>query len=85
MDIEWTGGTGIVRLGDGINAFETSIRPTSCTRADVEAATPTPERSSPWAAARHYSNGYDFDFLGQLAGPTLVTFMGRTLGAWPGC
>ena len=81
MDIEWTGGTGIVHLGDGINAFEASF----VDELHAGARRGRRQRRRPGArdrraAGKHYSDGFDIDFLAALEGPDLVTFIGRTLG-----
>ena len=81
MDIEWTAGAGVVHLGDGINAFETSFVAELHAALDVVAASEEARALVTVGGGRHYSDGFDIDFLTSLEGPDLVDFMGRTLGA----
>jgi Delta3-Delta2-enoyl-CoA isomerase len=81
MDIEWTAGTGVVHLGDGMNAFETTFVDELHAALDMVAASEDARALVTVGGGRHYSDGFDLDFLGSLEGDAVVSFMGRTLGA----
>lgn len=80
MDIDWIGETGVVRLDHGVNAFETVFVDELHAALDVVEANESARALVTVGADKHYSNGFDIDFLGSLAGPDLAAFMDRTLG-----
>jgi enoyl-CoA hydratase/carnithine racemase len=80
MDIEWMGGTGVVRLDHGVNAFETTFVEELHAALDVVEASAVARALVTVGAAKHYSNGFDIEFLGSLQGADLAAFMDRTLG-----
>ncbi len=80
MDIEWMGGAGVVRLDHGVNAFETTFVEELHAALDVVEASESARALVTVGAAKHYSNGFDIEFLGSLQGPDLAAFMDRTLG-----
>ncbi len=80
MDIDWIGEVGVVRLDHGVNAFETVFVDELHAALDVVEASESARALVTVGADKHYSNGFDIDFLGSLDGPGLAAFMGRTLG-----
>ena len=80
MDIEWVDDTGVVRLDHGANAFETTFVDELHAALDVVEASDAARALVTTGAGKHYSNGFDIEFLGSLDGPGLTEFMGRTLG-----
>ena len=80
MDIDWIGDTGVVRLDHGMNAFETVFVDELHAALDVVEANESARALITVGADKHYSNGFDIDFLGSLDGPGLATFMDRALG-----
>jgi enoyl-CoA hydratase/carnithine racemase len=80
MDIDWTGDTGVVHLDHGINAFETTFVEGLHAALDTVEANEAAGALVTIGAGKHYSNGFDIDFLGSLDEPGLTAFMGRTLG-----
>jgi enoyl-CoA hydratase/carnithine racemase len=79
MDIDWMGGTGVVRLDHGLNAFEAGFIAELHAALDVVEANEDARALVTVGADKHYSNGFDLDFLGTLDGPAMATFMARTL------
>lgn len=81
MDIEWTDGTAVLHLGDGANAFEAGfVDDLHAGLDEVEGAGPA-QALVTTGTGRHYSNGFDIEFLGSLDGLALHTFMARALDA----
>ena len=80
MDIDWIGETGVVRLDHGVNAFETVFVEELHAALDVVEANESARALVTVGADKHYSNGFDIDFLGSITGPDLKAFMDRTLG-----
>lgn len=80
MDIDWMGGTGVLRLDHGLNAFDTTFVEELHAALDVVEANEGTQALVTVGADKHYSNGFDIDFLGSLDGPGLTAFMDRALG-----
>ncbi len=80
MDIDWMGDTGVVRLDRGVNAFETTFVEELHAALDVVESNEGAGALVTVGADKHYSNGFDIDFLGSLQGAELTAFMDRTLG-----
>jgi enoyl-CoA hydratase/carnithine racemase len=80
MDIDWSGDTGVVRLDHGVNAFEAVFVDELHAALDVVEANESTRALVTVGADKHYSNGFDIEFLGTLAGSELSAFMDRTLG-----
>jgi Delta3-Delta2-enoyl-CoA isomerase len=80
MDIEWTDGTGVVLLDRGVNAFEATFVEELHAALDAVAADGSARALVTVGADKHYSNGFDIDFLGSLTGAALTAFMDRALG-----
>lgn len=79
MDIDWVDGTGVVRLDRGVNAFDNVFVDELHAAFDVVAASGDARGLVTVGSEKHYSNGFDIDFLGTLAGDELAAFMERTL------
>ena len=79
MDIDWVDGTGVVRLDRGVNAFDNDFVDELHAAFDVVAASGDARGLVTVGSEKHYSNGFDIDFLGTLAGDELAAFMERTL------
>lgn len=79
MDIDWIDDTGVVRLDHGVNAFETVFVDELHAALDVVEANEGARALVTVGADKHYSNGFDIEFLGSLDGPGLKAFMDRTL------
>jgi enoyl-CoA hydratase/carnithine racemase len=79
MDIDWVDGTGVVRLDRGVNAFDNVFVDELHAAFDVVAASGDARGMVTVGSEKHYSNGFDIDFLGTLAGDELAAFMQRTL------
>ena len=79
MDIDWVDGTGVVRLDRGVNAFDSTFVDELHAAFDVVAANEDARALVTVGSEKHYSNGFDIDFLGTLAGDDLAAFMDRTL------
>lgn len=75
MDIDWVGGAAVVRLDRGINAFDAVFVEELHAALDVVAASETATALVTTGTARHYSDGFDLDFLGALAGDDLTAFV----------
>jgi enoyl-CoA hydratase/carnithine racemase len=80
MNIDWTGGTGVLHLDHGVNAFDTTFVEELHASLDVVEANEGTRALVTVGADKHYSNGFDIEFLGSLDGPGLTTFMDRALG-----
>jgi enoyl-CoA hydratase/carnithine racemase len=80
MDIDWMDGTGVVRLDHGVNAFETDFVEKFHVALDLVEANEDARALVTIGASKHYSNGFDIEFLGSLDGPGLTAFMERALG-----
>jgi enoyl-CoA hydratase/carnithine racemase len=78
MRIDMDGGVAVLRLGDGANAFDGDFV------AALEAALDEIEAGGAARAVvttgggKHYSNGYDLEYLGSLAGQELGAFLDRS-------
>ncbi len=81
MDIDWTGGTGVLHLGHGPNAFDAGFVEDLHAALDAVEANDGARTLVTIGSGKHYSNGFDIDFLAGLDGPGLSAFMGRALGA----
>lgn len=81
MDIEWIEGTAVVHLGEGANAFADTFVDELHVALDTVAGTADARALLTVGDGKHYSNGFDIEFLGSLDGPGLATFMGRALDA----
>ncbi len=79
MDIDWVDGTGVVRLDRGVNAFDGVFVDELHAAFDVVAASDDARGLVTVGSEKHYSNGFDIDYLGTLAGDGLAAFMERTL------
>ena len=79
MDIDWVDGTGVVRLDRGVNAFDDMFVDELHAAFDVVAANEDAGALVTVGSEKHYSNGFDIEFLGTLAGDDLAAFMDRTL------
>jgi enoyl-CoA hydratase/carnithine racemase len=80
MDIDWIDGTGVVRLDHGVNAFETTFVDELHAALDVVEANEDARTLVTVGAGKHYSNGFDIDFLGTIQGAALGAFMERSMG-----
>jgi enoyl-CoA hydratase/carnithine racemase len=79
MDIDWLDGMGVVRIDRGVNAFDNVFVDELHAAFDLVAANEDAEGLITIGAEKHYSNGFDIDFLGTLAGDDLSSFMDRTM------
>ncbi len=81
MDIEAIDGVRVLRLGDGLNMFDAAF----VTELDEALATiesdPGATTLVTTASGKHYSNGFDLEFLGGLDLDELMAFMNRTSAA----
>ena len=80
MDIDWIDDTGVVHLDHGVNAFERVFVEELHAALDVVEANESARALVTVGAHKHYSNGFDIEFLGSLDGPALASFMERALG-----
>src|SRR6476646_2107389 len=81
MDIEAVDGVRVLRLGDGLNAFDDAfVRKLDGALAGIE-ADPDATMLVTVASGKHFSNGFDLEFLGSLEIPALMAFMDRTSAA----
>ena len=80
MDIDWLDDIGVVRIDRGVNAFDGTFVDELHAAFDLVAANDDARALVTIGSAKHYSNGFDIDFLGTLAGDDLATFMARTMG-----
>jgi enoyl-CoA hydratase/carnithine racemase len=79
MQIDWTDGAAVVRLDHGLNAFETGFVDALHAALDEVEAGDDVRALVTVGTEKHYSNGFDIEFLGSLDGPGLTAFMDRTL------
>jgi enoyl-CoA hydratase/carnithine racemase len=75
MRIDMDGGTAVVTLGDGPNAFTAGFLTEANAALDEAEADPDVRAVVTTGAGRHYSNGFDLEFLGSLEGPALDAFL----------
>lgn len=81
MDIEAVDGIRVLRLGDGLNAFDASfVSELDDALATIE-ADPDATTLVTVASGKHFSNGFDLEFLGGLELDDLMKFMDRTSAA----
>jgi enoyl-CoA hydratase/carnithine racemase len=78
MDIERDGGLAVVRLGDGPNAFDGDFVAALEGALDEVEADAGAQALVTTGGGKHYSNGYDLDFLGSLDGDALSGFLDRS-------
>ena len=69
------GGTAVVTFGDGPNAFTAGFVTEANAALDEAEADPDVRAVVTTGAGRHYSNGFDLEFLGSLEGPALGAFL----------
>lgn len=81
MDIDWVDGTGMVQLDRGVNAFDSVFVDELHAALDVVEANASARALVTVGAGKHYSNGFDLDFLSSLDGPGLSAFMASALRA----
>ncbi len=79
MDIDWVDDHGVIRIDRGVNAFDNVFVDELHAAFDVVAANDDARGLVTVGAEKHYSNGFDLDFLGALSGDDLNAFMDRTL------
>jgi Delta3-Delta2-enoyl-CoA isomerase len=79
MDIDWIDDTGIVRLDRGLNAFDPTFVTELHAAFDVVEANAAARALVTVGTGKHYSNGFDIEFLGTLDGPGLAAFMDGAL------
>src|SRR5262245_24679430 len=77
MDIERDGGLAVVRLGDGLNAFDDEFVAALNGALDEVEADPSARALVTTGGGKHYSNGYDLEVLGAL-GDALSEFLDRS-------
>jgi len=77
MDIERDGGLAVLRLGDGPNAFDDEFVAALNGALDEVEADPDARALVTIGGGKHYSNGYDLEFLGSL-GDALSEFLDRS-------
>ena len=78
MEIEAVDGIRVLRLGDGLNAFDAAFVDELHGALDTIEADPDATTFVTVAAGKHYSNGFDLGFLGGLDMDGLRAFMDRT-------
>ena len=81
MEIEAIDGVRVLRLGDGLNAFDAAFvteldDALASIEADADATTLVTT-----AGGKHFSNGFDLEFLGSLELDALMAFMNQTSAA----
>ena len=79
MDIDWQDEIGVVRIDRGVNAFDGTFVDELHAAFDLVAANEDARALVTVGAAKHYSNGFDIDYLGTLAGDDLASFMHETM------
>ena len=79
MDIDWVDDHGVIRIDRGVNAFDNVFVDELHAAFDVVAANDDARGLVTVGAEKHYSSGFDLDFLGALSGDGLNAFMDRTL------
>jgi enoyl-CoA hydratase/carnithine racemase len=78
MQIEMHGGAAVVRLGGGPNAFDGEFVAALDAALDEVEADPEARAVVTTGGGKHYSNGYDLEYMGGLAGDDLATFLDRS-------
>jgi len=78
MKVEKDGGVAVVRLGDGPNAFDGAFVAALDAALDEIEADPEARAVVTTGGGKHYSNGYDLEYLGSLAGDDLGDFLDRS-------
>jgi enoyl-CoA hydratase/carnithine racemase len=81
MDIEWRDGTAVVHLGGDLNAFDAGFVADLHDALDAVAGDDRARSLVTVGRGKHYSNGFDLDFLGSLDRPARAAFMRRAQGA----
>ena len=81
MEIEANDGVRVLRLGDGLNAFDAGfVGELDDALATIEADADATMLVTV-ASGKHFSNGFDLEFLGSLELEDLMKFMDRTSAA----
>jgi enoyl-CoA hydratase/carnithine racemase len=81
MEIEAIDGVRVLRLGDGLNAFDAAfVTELDESLASIEADTDATTLVTT-AGGKHFSNGFDLEFLGSLELDALMAFMNQTSAA----
>jgi enoyl-CoA hydratase/carnithine racemase len=75
MDITWQDGVGVITLDHGVNAFESTFVDELHGALDIVAASDSARTLVTVGTGKHYSDGFDIDFLSSLEGPALGAFM----------
>jgi Delta3-Delta2-enoyl-CoA isomerase len=78
VKIAMDSGVAVVRLGDGPNAFDGEFVATLEAVLDEIEADPEARAVVTTGGGKHYSNGYDLEYLGSLAGDELGGFLDRS-------
>jgi Delta3-Delta2-enoyl-CoA isomerase len=78
MQIEMHGGAAVVWLGGGPNAFDGEFVAALDAALDEVEADPEARAVVTTGGGKHYSNGYDLEYMGGLAGDDLATFLDRS-------
>lgn len=78
MKIEMDGGVALVRLGDGPNAFDGDFVAALDAALDEVEAEPDARAVVTIGGGKHYSNGYDLEYLGGLDGDEAGDFLHRS-------
>jgi len=78
MKIEMDRGVAVVRLGEGPNAFDGEFVAALDAALDEIEADPEARAVVTTGGGKHYSNGYDLEYLGSLAGDDLGDFLDRS-------
>lgn len=78
MEIEAIDGVRVLRLGDGLNQFDDAFVEELGRSIDAVVADPDATALVTTASGKHFSNGFDLEFLGGLELDDLMAFMDRT-------
>ena len=78
VKIDMDSGVAVVGLGDGLNAFDGEFVAALGAALDEIEADPDARAVVTTGGGKHYSNGYDLDYLGSLAGDELGDFLDRS-------
>lgn len=78
MEIEAVDGLRVLRLGDGLNAFDATFVSELGHALEIIESDPGATMLVTVAEGKHYSNGFDLEFLGRLDLDDLMAFMDRT-------
>jgi enoyl-CoA hydratase/carnithine racemase len=81
MEIEAVDGVRVLHLGEGPNMFDADFVEDLHGALDVVVADPDATTFVTVASGKHYSNGFDLEFLGGLELGDLSAFMNRTSAA----